>query len=132
MNEIFIKFVLKIFIFVFLFVSFIIFIKSIVLNLLQVYKIEGYEMMSETDNILNNKDAFCESHRGSSNILEESCGKLTKRNCLETSCCVFTSEDKCLAGGEGGPTFNSDSNGKTKNLDYYYYKEKCFGPKCNN
>jgi hypothetical protein len=132
MNVILLKFVLKVFIIVFLFVSFILFINSIRLNLLQLNTIEGYETMPETNIILDNKDAFCESHRGSSNILEESCGKLTKRNCLETSCCVFTSEDKCVAGSEGGPTFNSDSNGKTKNLDYYYYKEKCFGPKCSN
>ena len=89
-------------------------------------------MISQNQEIPTKSDAFCESHRGSSNVLNDECQKLTERNCLSTSCCVYTSEGKCLAGGSGGPTFNSDSNGKTKNLDYYYFQNKCYGPKCPN
>jgi hypothetical protein len=35
-----------------------------------------------------------------------------------------------VAGGARGPTFNTDENGKTNNLDYYYYQNKCYGAKC--
>jgi len=101
-------------------------------KLLQVVTIEGLETMPETDIIHNKNTAFCESQRGSSDVLNETCGNLTKRNCTTTSCCVFTSENKCVAGGVGGPTFNSDTKGKTMNLDYYYYQEKCYGSKCPN
>ena len=58
------------------------------------------------------------------------CGKLTRKNCNATSCCVLTSEQKCLAGNADGPTFNTNNNGKTINLDYYYYQNKCYGDKC--
>ena len=79
---------------------------------------------------MNKNDAFCESHRGSSGTLDESCGKLTQSNCKSTSCCVLTSDDKCKAGDINGPIFNSDSNGKTKQIDYYYNNNKCYGEKC--
>jgi len=130
------KYILKIFIIVFLILSLILFINSIGLNLnvqtgnkklLQMYTMEGFE---DNPVMMNKSDAFCESHRGSSGALDESCGKLTQTNCASTSCCVWTSDNKCVAGGEGGPTFNSDSKGKTKQLDYYYFQNKCYGDKC--
>lgn len=81
--------------------------------------------------IINNKsDAFCENKRGASGELDKSCRTLTRDNCTTTSCCVWTSDDKCVAGGADGPTFNSDEKGKTIDLDYYYFKEKCFGKGC--
>lgn len=139
MDENMLKFVLKVFIVVIIIFALIVFINRIGLNLntqmhykklLQEFTIEGLKTISEDDNILNTKDAFCESHRGSSNTLDDDCKKLTKNNCTTTSCCVYTSENKCVAGNQGGPTFNSDEKGKTKNLDYYYYQEKCYGAKC--
>jgi hypothetical protein len=140
MEESNLKFILNVFIFVVLFFALIVFINSIGLDLnpkqppkklLQVVTIEGLANPNPDTSIIANKsDSFCEHHRGSSHILEESCGKLTQRNCNSTSCCVWTSDDKCLAGTANGPTFNSDDNGKTKNLDYYYYQNKCYGPKC--
>jgi hypothetical protein len=129
------KHILKIFIIVLLILSLIIFINTIGLNLndeerpkklLQVVTIEAMD----TNIPMNKNDAFCESHRGSSGTLDESCGKLTQGNCNSTSCCVWTSDDKCKAGNIDGPTFNSDSNGKTKVLDYYYFQNKCYGDKC--
>ncbi len=36
-------------------------------------------------------------------------------------------EEKCHSGDEHGPTFRRDNNGKTKKIDYYYFKNKCFG-----
>ena len=77
----------------------------------------------------NKHDAFCNTQVGDSNTLNKNCNKLTHDNCKSTSCCVLTSDDKCVAGGEEGPTFNT-VNGKTRKLDYYYFENKCHGEKC--
>jgi hypothetical protein len=135
MDESELKFGLKVLIIVFLIFSLIVFINSIGLNLNMSSppkKLIGSATIEAMENseIPVRGAAFCENYRGSSNSLNEECLKLTQRNCLSTSCCVYTSEAKCLAGGKGGPTFNSDINGKTKNLDYYYYQDQCFGQKC--
>lgn len=140
------KYVLKIFIMVFLIFALIGFVNSVGLNLnetntskklLQVVTLEGLSnnsmvnTLDDTNIIMNKSDAFCDSHRGSSGTLDESCGKLTQDNCNTTSCCVWTSTNKCMSGNETGPTFNTDSNGKTKDLDYYYFQNKCYGAKCD-
>lgn len=126
-----IKYILKIFIFVFLILSLIEFINSIGLNfnepdvpkkLLQVVTVEGLTPAS------SGSQAFCDSHKGFD--LEQSCNKLTKFNCGSTACCVWTSDKKCKAGNKSGPLFNTDSNGLTKSLDYYYFQNKCYGDKC--
>jgi hypothetical protein len=96
---------------------------------------KNYELFSNktttTNNLIIDKgEAFCQHHRGASSVLEKSCGNLTQNNCNSTSCCVWTSNNKCVAGKANGPTYNKDANGKTKNLDYYYYKNKCYGAKC--
>ena len=126
------KYILKIVIVVSLILSLIAFINSNGLNLnaKKLLTIEGLSNPPDTSIIINKSDAFCESHRGSSGTLDKSCGKLTKNNCNSTSCCVWTSNSKCVAGGAGGPTFNTDSNGKTKELGYYYFQNKCHGTKC--
>jgi hypothetical protein len=83
------------------------------------------------DSLSTNKaDSFCKSNSSSSNALNQKCNQLTSGNCGQTSCCVWTSDQKCVVGGSGGPTFNSDDKGKTKQLDYYYYQNKCYGSKC--
>jgi len=124
MEKIDLKYILKNFIIGFLFLSLLIFINSIRLDL------SGMEGFSDNSIIMNKSDAFCESYRGSSGSLDDACGKLTQTNCGSTSCCVWTSDKKCVAGGKGGPTFNSDTKGKTKQLDYYYFQNKCYGEKC--
>lgn len=134
------KYILKVLIIVFLIFSLIIFINTIGLNLnveqqpkklLQVVTIEGLKnFVDEKEFVMDKNDAFCESQRGSSGSLEETCGKLTQNNCNLTSCCVWSSDNKCKAGDINGPTFNSDSNGKTKQLDYFYFKNNCYGEKC--
>jgi hypothetical protein len=130
------KYILKIFIIVFLILSLIVFVNYIGLNfndyrpnkkLLQVVTIEGLDNLVA----LTKSDAFCQSHSNSSATLNESCGKLTRNNCNTTSCCVWTSDKKCLAGNSDGPTFNTDKNGKTKTLDYYYFQNKCYGKNCD-
>ena len=129
------KYILKIFIIIFIILSLISFVKTAGFDvttpgepkkLLQAVTIEG--MASSIATTPN--DAFCESQRGSSGSLDGSCGKLTKNNCNSTSCCVWTSDDKCVAGSSGGPTFNTGADGKTNSLDYYYFHNKCHGTKC--
>jgi len=71
-------------------------------------------------------DDFCKSN---SDSLKESCGKLTKKNCNATSCCVMLNGKKCVAGNQDGPTFQSES-GQDIPIDYYYYQNKCYGNDC--
>jgi len=132
------KYILKVFIIVFLILSLIAFINTIGLNLneeprqkklLQVVTVEALENLS-TSIPMSKSKAFCDLHKGSSGSLDESCGRLTRGNCNDTSCCVWTSNQKCAAGGVDGPTFNTDSNGATKQLDYYYFQGKCYGSGC--
>jgi hypothetical protein len=134
MNENIIKYCLNVFIVVLLIFAITIFINTIGLNLneeertkklLQVITVEGLEQ-----NIKSGADAFCESYKGSSGNLNSACGKLTNKNCNSTSCCILTNNNKCVAGNADGPTYNTDDNGKTINLDYYYYQNKCYGDKC--
>jgi hypothetical protein len=67
-------------------------------------------------------DSFCASHLGKSGDLDIACSNLTKDTCLDTSCCVYTSSNTCVAGSKGGPTFTKHQQG----LDHYYYKNKQF------
>ena len=81
-----------------------------------------------TQNLATGANAFCDLYRGSSSNLNTVCGRLTEKNCNETSCCVFTNK-KCVAGGANGPTYNSDSNGNTSTADYYF-QNQCYGANC--
>ena len=128
------KYLLKIFIIIFLILSVIVFINSIGLKLdepdiskklIQVVTVEGMNPLT-TDS----SKAFCDTNKGFN--LETSCNKLTKYNCGLTSCCIWTSDNKCKAGNKNGPLFNSDSKGKTIPLDFYYFQNKCYGEKCHN
>ena len=83
---------------------------------------------------LDLESGFCKSHEGDRNKLNVSCGKLTKNSCLATDCCVYAKmkgEEKCFSGDEHGPTFRRNSDGKTYDIDYYYFKNKCFGTGCD-
>lgn len=118
MNYKIIKYVLNI-------VTIIIIIAVIVLY--NIYNREGFATP-----LSNNKaESFCKSNSSSSNTLNKKCNQLTQNNCNSTSCCVWTSDAKCVAGNAEGPIFNTDNNGKTKDLDYYYYKNECYGSKCS-
>ena len=139
MNENTLKFILNVLITVVIIFALISLISLIGFNLdteetpkklLQVVTIEGLQNPPDTSIVMNKSDAFCEKHRGSSGSLNDSCAKMTDKNCNSTSCCVLVNGKKCAAGNADGPTFNTDSNGKTKNLGFYYYQSKCYGPKC--
>ena len=132
------KYLLKIFIFVFLILSVIIFINSIGLKfttlrnesdipkkLTNVIIMEGLENNPLT---ISSSKAFCDTNKGAQQ--ENACSELTKYNCGLTSCCIWTSDNKCKAGNQDGPIFGSDSKGKTIPLDYYYYQNKCYGSNC--
>lgn len=123
---------LFLFIFLFGFIWYIIFIIYITTKMIFQSNKMVIENFNDMTLLMNKNDSFCESHRGSSDILEQSCGNLTENNCKSVNCCVWTSNNKCVAGGKNGPTFNTDKNGKTKTLDYYYNLNKCYGNKCPN
>lgn len=82
----------------------------------------------ETSINLNPISDFCNS---SSASLKDSCGKLTKKNCNASSCCIMLNGEKCVAGNKDGPTFKTDS-GKDVMVEYYYYQNKCYGNNCND
>ena len=136
------KYTLKILIIIFIIFSLIIFLKSFGINFNEVMKpkkllefvtIEGLELQEKQPLSspigINGSDAFCDYHKGFN--LETSCNKLTKNNCNSTKCCIWTSDAKCKAGNQEGPTFNSNKKGQTMSLDYYYYQNKCYGEKCS-
>jgi hypothetical protein len=55
--------------------------------------------------------------------VENMCAKLDNTTCGLTSACVYVGNDKCVPGNINGPyTVYSDIN-----LEYYYYKGKCYG-----
>lgn len=92
-------------------------------HLEKVVVVEGYE------------DAFCSHYKGKSAELNKQCAKLTEKNCKSTTCCVYAmmnGQEGCYAGDEHGPTFRFDGEGKTNNIDYYYYNNKCYGTKCKD
>ena len=81
----------------------------------------------------DNNDGFCKTHEGDRNKLQKSCSELTRDNCLATSCCVYAKmegNEQCHSGDINGPTFKRDKSGKTKNIDYYYFRNKCIGNGC--
>jgi len=88
------------------------------------------DMYIDTNLSTNFADSFCESTQLSGNESKQGCQKLTQNNCRSTSCCIWTSNEKCDAGGKDGLLFNTDTNGKVIPLDYYYYKDTCYGKKC--
>jgi hypothetical protein len=99
----------------------------------QVQKVVNIEAFNNNDTNANNDNGFCKTHEGDRNKLQESCSGMTKDNCLATSCCVYAlmdGKEQCHSGDINGPTFKRDKNGKTKNIDYYYFRNKCIGNDC--
>ena len=80
-------------------------------------------------------DHFCEEMKGQSHQLEEHCNSFSEQSCKYSSCCVYASvdgEDKCMAGNKDGPTFGRNDDGTMKDIEYYYFKRKCYGDKCHH
>jgi hypothetical protein len=72
--------------------------------------------------------AFCENSM-SSDEKNENCKKLTKGNCTTVGCCVLLNGEKCVGGGESGPTYLNE-NGKDIDVKYFMFKDKCIGKGC--
>jgi len=121
---------IKVLFFVFFIFSLILYFNNIIFNFNTNFFHEGLSNHSDSSIIINKNDDFCENQRSSGGTLEQSCNKLTQNNCNSVSCCVWTSENKCTSGNINGPIFNTETNGKTKKLNYYYFQNKCFGDKC--
>jgi len=105
------------------------------LNPVQDKQIEKIVDIEAFNGIENSPEAqgFCKSNIGNSVKLQESCSSLIEDNCRATSCCVYADiegTEQCHAGDIHGPTFRRDENGKTKNIDYYYFRNKCYGQGC--
>lgn len=96
-------------------------------KLKQQVTIETFDNIDDTENITQQ---FCKSYLGDSKGLENACNELTRDNCANVKCCVFMN-DKCLAGGQEGPTYKTDKEGKLITADSYYYMGKCRGRNCN-
>ena len=133
------KYLLKVFIIVIIILSTLLITNSIVLNFTSLRNDNSYsknltneiviEGLENNNHItMNSSKAFCEVNKGAQQ--ENACSELTKYNCGLTSCCIWTSNNKCKAGNESGPIFGSDSKGKTIPLDYYYFQNKCYGSIC--
>ncbi len=67
----------------------------------------------------------CNQNKSDLNALQAQCSQLTEYNCKKMACCVYTSQNRCVAGDRTGPTAEFGGN-----LDYYYYQNKCYGNKC--
>ena len=92
----------------------------------KVVDIEAFDNIAST--------GFCKNHEGDRKKLQESCSKLTKDNCVSTSCCVYAKmqgKKQCHSGDQHGPTFRRNENGKTHDIDYYYFRHKCYGDGCS-
>lgn len=60
--------------------------------------------------------------------MNDRCKKVTSdENCKNTSCCVWLNGKSCVGGSEDGPTYYTDDTHTEINVDYYYYKNKCYG-----
>ena len=115
---------------------------SIILGVIIFFAIIGFDLTPVEDVHLEKvvvvegyENAFCNYYEGKSSELNEKCGDLTKKNCKSTKCCVYAmmnGKEGCFAGDEHGPTFRFDKSGKTNDIDYYYYNNKCHGNKCKN
>ncbi len=99
----------------------------------KIVDIEAFEEKKDGD-VNHPADHFCEDMKGKTHELETHCNSFTEQSCKYSSCCVYASiegTEKCMAGGSDGPTFGRNEDGKKKNIDFYYYKQKCYGDKCN-
>jgi hypothetical protein len=85
----------------------------LIIFLLVIVNLSNKEMFENLNNVLNlvPSNSFCDVYLGNSVELEESCNKLTKGNCAETRCCVYSGK-KCVAGDVNGPTYKSGLDGK--------------------
>ena len=86
-----------------------------------------------TENMKNRYENFCKQYLGKTHELNDKCKEFTKESCMDSSCCVYTkmnNKEKCFAGNKHGPVYKRDNEGKTHDIDYYYYQNVCYGNGC--
>jgi hypothetical protein len=87
--------------------------------------------MSEFHDEMKMENSFCSHNSGDLHNLEKQCNNLSKDNCSKVSCCGYLNDTKCVNGNRLGPNFRTDNDGKTIQIDSYYYMNKCTnGKKC--
>jgi hypothetical protein len=91
-------------------------------------KLTNQPTTSNVSNLPVNQQGFCESTKSSVMERDAKCNALDKNVCASTSCCVLLGGEKCVAGGQSGPSVKSNYSDTTIiNRDYYYYQGKCYG-----
>jgi len=71
---------------------------------------------------------FCNKYRADPIKLESQCNAINNETCAATNCCVLLGGQKCVSGGESGPTMKDNySDFMIANKDFYYYQGKCYG-----
>ena len=78
------------------------------------------------------EESFCKLVENDSlHTLDKDCNKLSRTNCSKVKCCGYLNDEKCVQGGEFGPTYRSDKDGNTFDIDTYFYMNKqCIGSGC--
>ena len=80
-----------------------------------------FKMDKENFEISTPENSFCKANTtASSGIINNKCNQLTYKNCNKTDCCIFEKNNKCVAGNTNGPILNTDENGKTKQVTFFY------------
>lgn len=87
------------------------------------------ESMRSKNNLENGRNYLCKKNE-TSNDKENMCNTLSQTNCKNIDCCILLSNNKCVLGDKSGPIFKTDENDENINIDYYYYKGKCYGESC--
>jgi len=79
------------------------------------------------------EESFCKLVENDSlHTLDKDCNKLSRTNCSKVKCCGYLNDEKCVQGGEFGPTYRSDKDGNEIDIDTYFYMNKqCIGPGCS-
>ena len=91
--------------------------------------IEGYDTFDPES--VSGANSFCTHNQIDPQSLNEKSQGITKSNCMNTRCTIWTNDHGCVAGNQDGPTYRTDSNNKPINIDAYYYMNKCYG-NCDN
>ena len=91
--------------------------------------IEGYDTFDPES--VSGANSFCTHNQIDPQLLNEKSRGITKSNCMNTRCTIWTNDYGCVAGNQDGPTYRTDSNNKPINIDAYYYMNKCYG-NCDN
>ncbi len=97
----------------------------------KIITMESFQSTLENANDDDTRVPLCDN-KSSLVEINERCKKISSdTNCKNSSCCVWLNGKTCVGGSENGPTYYTDDTTHSEiNIDYYYYKNKCYG-NCN-